>query len=94
MAKFRTKPFEIEAVRYVGDVYEVDEAFSHDPRLDFYKVEPEDATDDPDITAQVFDYLHGTWVGVKTGQWIIKGMTGEFYPCDDEVFTSKYEPTS
>lgn len=35
-----------------------------------------------DVTAAVYDYLHETYVGVKTGQFIICGTKGEFYPCD------------
>ena len=45
-----------------------------------------------DIVAAVFDVLHETWVGVKKGQWIIRGTKGEFYPCDPEVFAEKYAP--
>lgn len=87
--KFRTKPFEIEAVRYDGaNLYEVQSVTGRDK---FNLVDAEDKDDDPEITAQVFDYLHSTWVGVKDGQWIIKGNKGEFYPCDPEVFEAKYE---
>ena len=43
-----------------------------------------------DVIAVVYDYLHNTWVGVKIGQWIIKGTKGEFYPCDHDVFVEKY----
>lgn len=25
------------------------------------------------------------------GDWIIKGVAGEFYPCRDEIFTATYE---
>lgn len=45
-----------------------------------------------DIIAAVYDVLHDTWVGVKRGQFIIRGTKGEFYPCDPEVFEMKYEP--
>ena len=44
-----------------------------------------------EITAQVYDRLHDTWVGVKTGDWIIEGVEGEFYPCDNGVFEKTYE---
>lgn len=90
--RFRTKPFEIEAVKFTGDNFaEVEFEFHDDPRLDFYPVDEDERTDDPDVVAQVFDYLHSTWVGVKVGQWIIKGQKGEFYPCDPEIFEAKYE---
>ena len=42
-------------------------------------------------SAVVWDDLHGTWVNVSTGDWIIKGVQGEFYPCRDDVFRETYE---
>lgn len=90
--RFRTKPFEIEAVQFTGENFdEIHEVF---PSVEFYPVEEEDRVDDPDILGQVFDELHSTWVGVKRGQWIIKGQKGEFYPCDPEIFEAKYEAVS
>ena len=45
-----------------------------------------------------FDYpvlkintLEGTMT-VKPGDWIIKGVKGEMYPCKDEIFRLTYEP--
>jgi hypothetical protein len=46
---------------------------------------------EPGIVAVVWDYLHQTWVGVRSGDYIIKGMKSEFYPCDPDVFHTKYE---
>lgn len=43
-------------------------------------------------TAVVYDDLHGTWVNVSTGDWIIRGTEGELYPCADTVLRKKYEP--
>lgn len=28
----------------------------------------------------------------RVGDWIIRGVTGEFYPCRDDVFQMTYEP--
>lgn len=86
---YSTKPFQIQAVQFTGDnEAEVQELTGKE---NFYYLEPEDRTDDPDLRGSVFDYLHSTWVGVKPGQWIIKGNKGEFYPCDPEIFEAKYE---
>ena len=41
--------------------------------------------------AVVYDRLHGTWVNVRKGDWIIRGTEGEFYPCADAVLRKKYE---
>lgn len=89
MAKFRTKPFEIEAVQFDGE-NEAEVADFAGPE-NFHAVDPEDRTDDPDCIATVFDKLHSTWVGVKKDQWIIRGQKGEYYPCDPEIFAAKYE---
>ncbi len=60
----------------------------------FHAVEPGDRGDDPDITAEVWDKLHATWVGVKDGQSVIKGVRGEYYPIDAGVLAETYEPAS
>lgn len=93
MAKFRSKVIEIEAVQFTGENYEDVQELAHNGRHPlFFQVDEEDRGEDPEIIAQVYDKLHSTWVGVKKDQWIIKGLKGEFYPCDNEVFEAKYEP--
>lgn len=87
-SKFRKKPIEIEAVRYTGDNHDEVYAFTGG---NFQEVDEEDRTEDPEITAQVFDKLHSTWVGVKDGQWVLKGVRGEFYPCDESVMAETYD---
>lgn len=90
MARFKTKPFEIEAVQFTGDNEAEVQAMTGSQY--FYVLEDDEKTDDPDMAATVFDFLHSTWVGVYPNQWIIKGQKGEFYPCDPEIFEAKYEP--
>lgn len=86
--RFRTKPVEIEAIQFTGDNYsEITKWTSGN----FWPVDEEDRHEDPDCIAEVYDILHSTWIGVKTGQWIVRGAKGEFYPCDDETFHWKYE---
>lgn len=86
--RFRTKIVEIDAMQYTGSNYQ--DLFEWTGGR-FSLVHPDDREDDPDITAEVFDVLHSTWIGVKTGQWIVRGAKGEYYPCDDETFHWKYE---
>lgn len=35
--------------------------------------------------------LEGSMVAVS-GDWIIKGVKGEFYPCKPDIFAATYEP--
>lgn len=92
--RFRTKIVEIEAVQFTGD--NVDEVLELIPdKTDagflYFKLDGADYWDDPEIIANVYDELHATWIGVKKGQYIVRGAKGELYPCDDETFHWKYE---
>jgi hypothetical protein len=88
-AKFRKKPVVIEAIQFHGS--NVSDVREFTGTLFFAVVYPPDR-DDPEVVAEVWDKLHSTWVGVKLDQWIIKGVQGEFYPCDEQVFEDTYEP--
>jgi hypothetical protein len=89
--KYKSKPFEVEAVLFNGENYkELNEFIGG--REHFYRLQEHDHVDDERIIAEVYDYLHDTWVGVKAGDYVIRGSKGEFYPCDPGVFHAKYEP--
>jgi hypothetical protein len=86
---FRKRPVLVQAMQYNG-VNEVDvQAFTG--AENFHAVAPEDRLEDPDVTAEVYDKLHSTWVGVKNDQWVIRGVVGEFYPIDPDVLAETYE---
>ena len=91
--KYRTKPFEIEAIQWTGENAEEIKTFvgqnTYNGQDDFLL--PNEITG-VWLNAHVWDYLQKTWVPVNINDYIIKGMKGEFYPCDPEVFESKYEP--
>jgi hypothetical protein len=92
MPKYRTKPFEIEAVQWLGhNVSEIKDfvGYNVDTGEDGFLLPDEvwGNWDDP----HVWDYLQKTWVTVNLNDYIIKGMKGEFYPCDKDVFEAKYE---
>lgn len=92
MPKYQTKPFQIEAVQWTGwNVDEIKKFVGHnlDTGEDGFLLPDEiwGEWDDP----HVWDWIQKTWVAVNTGDYIIKGMKGEFYPCDQEVFNAKYE---
>lgn len=40
--------------------------------------------------ALTIETLEGT-MNANIGDWIIKGVKGEFYPCTDEIFQLTYE---
>jgi len=84
---YRKRPIEVQAVRWTGRNTKEVESFAG---LDF-EVLDEPVPEDSQATAQVFDALHSTWVLLYTGDWIIRGIQGEFYPVRHAVFLESYE---
>lgn len=77
--KFRTKPCEIEAVQWTGrNVTEI---------MRFVKNESAIITNG----VLIIKTLEGDMVA-STGDYIIRGLRGEYYPCKPDVFQKKYEP--
>ncbi|MCX4554110.1 hypothetical protein [Streptomyces sp. NBC_01500] len=81
MAKYRKKPVEIESVQWLGEA-NCEEVFKF---LGIKHLEDEMSHDEI--------YIH-TLEGIMTaqhGDWIIKGVQGEFYPCNPDIFLLTYE---
>jgi hypothetical protein len=87
--KFRKRPIDVEAVQWTGDNLADVQKFTD---LQFAELADEQKRGGP-MTAEVFDKLHATWVKLRTGDWILKGTQGEFYPCAKAVFESTYLPS-
>ena len=80
--KYKTKPCEIEAVEWVGSNFEEINDFTNGKsRMELmfsgnYEL--------------VIETLEGNMMA-SIGDFIIKGLRGEFYPCKPDVFHKKYE---
>lgn len=93
--RFRKKPVVIEAVRYVGgndrDGYRFAEM---QPQWlsDAFHLQP----GHPGAVWRTISALNiGTLEGsltVSPGDWIIRGISGELYPCKPYIFDATYEP--
>lgn len=95
--RVRKRPVEVDAIRWTGDNEDDVAEFAMAERsvmTRFAALDEADRSncDDPEATAQVFDDLHSTWVLVYTGDYIIRGVQGEFYPIRPDVFAATYEP--
>jgi hypothetical protein len=77
--KFRKKPVVVEAIQYTGKNFNKVKEFCPCIR-----------------TNTCFSYLSiPTLEGLiraDMGDWIIKGVKGEFYPCKSDIFEATYEP--
>lgn len=81
MPKFSKRPVVIEAVRYTGDnINEVWDLFGAGV---IYGPAEDDAS-------AYIETLEGR-MEAKPGDWIIKGVQGELYPCKPDIFAATYE---
>jgi len=88
MPKFRKKPVVIEAFRFSGpDMWEDLQEFARGDALhQFNPVQRPDGAWTLEVST-----LEGTMTA-SYGDWIIKGVNGEFYPCKPDIFEKTYEP--
>jgi hypothetical protein len=82
-AKFRKRPVVIEAVKWTGENHEEMQAFlAVDQPL---KLHPAGELQKLRILT-----LEGV-IYASPGDWVIKGVKGEFYPCKPDIFEQTYE---
>lgn len=93
MAKYRKKPVIIEAIRWDGtNLVECIRFMGQDVNLND-RMES-DKFDDYRETVHREGLKIYTLEGVMTvsvGDYIIKGISGEFYPCKPDIFAATYE---
>jgi len=85
--KFRKKPVEIEAIKYTGE--NVKECMSFggpDGGICWGFNDPEKIGGGQ----LIIETLEGDML-VSKGDWIIKGVKNEFYPCKPDIFEMSYE---
>lgn len=77
--KYRKKPVVVEVVRWNGNNYKEVIDFAENNKI-------------------WFDALGNIWISTlegdmmaKKGDYVIKGVKGEFYPCKPDIFAETYE---
>lgn len=75
--KYRKKPVVIEAIQFTGD--------NHKECKDFLEGNFDNTLSYPNIKT-----LNGV-VSVEIGEFLCKGVKGEFYPCKSDIFEATYE---
>ena len=94
--RFRKKPVEIEAMQWTGHNLPSVEAFTdgkawfgftESDARSHYALAPTDTTPESHLWITT---LEGD-MRAKVGDWIIRGVQGEFYPCKPDIFEATYE---
>ena len=84
MAKYRKKPVVIEAIRWSGSNVEEVNKFTNKPPQRIL------SWDESLNESVIISTLEGD-MRAKKGDYIIKGVNGEFYPCKPDIFKKTYE---
>ena len=80
--KFRKKPVVIEAIQWTGfNTDEIDQFSKGFRRTRF-------ADNMRDLQIETLEGI----MTANEGDWIIKGIQGEIYPCKPDIFEQTYEP--
>lgn len=91
MPKYRKLPVEIDAIHFDGSdkaalaVMHFIDAGRGGHRVEFR------VDEDPSRSYIGIPTLEGT-MRANAGDWIIRGIKGELYPCRDDIFRQTYEP--
>lgn len=89
---FKKKPVTIEAMPWTGKNMSEIKAFVGDvAKFDILDTAWEVGKGTPYVFLSI-ETLEGT-MKAKPGDFIIKGVNGEFYPCDGKIFDKTYEWT-
>lgn len=92
--KYRKKPIEIEAFQFYGDLINSDgelccpkwAAAAYEKGILHYS-----ALDSTSPPCELFIYTLEGEQHVSIGDYIIKGVKGELYPCKPDIFEATYE---
>lgn len=88
MGFYRKKPIVIEAIRWVGQVLADDDpAWWREARTNKTVASGSRMVGG----ALVVNTKEGVML-VSQGNWVIRGVNGELYGCDDDVFRKTYDP--
>ena len=101
MTKYRKKPVVVEAFQLTAENFTRPELWPKWARKHYIQpdnfIGSDEESDDrpiwyaPSAGMLIISTLEGE-MEAKIGDWIIKGVKGELYPCKDDIFRATYEP--
>lgn len=87
MARYRKKPVVIDAWRWEGDPKVLLDMLQAGEKDYVY---PQGMRYNEETKTVLVETLEGT-MACNVGDWIIRGISGEFYPIKDAIFRATYE---
>lgn len=90
-SKFRKKPVVIEAIQLTEEVM-LESMVNRTTIFDTLRVVGSRMRDEYTISPYVIIHTLEGQMRAEKGDWIIKGVNGELYPCKPDIFDKTYEP--
>ena len=91
--RYRKKPVEVDAIKWTGyNISEVKDFVGESLLYEIYDGAWQ-VGKAPVMVDMKIKTLEGN-MSVSIGDYIIKGIQGEFYPCKPDIFEQTYEPVS
>lgn len=84
MAKYRKKPVIVDAIQWTGKNLEEVIAFMVGPDSGHSQLTI-------DSTMDIVVYTLEGDMKASIGDWLIKGIKGEYYPCKPDIFLATYQ---
>ena len=88
--KFRKKPVVIEAVQLLIDSFEEVESFVGCTSMNRHYINERDFLNKTNPVGLFIETLEGNMLA-SVGDYVIKGVSGEFYPCKPDIFAATYD---
>jgi hypothetical protein len=88
MGKYRKKPVVIEAMQWDGGEETGMAILEWSGGLAQYATDRVAPLGAPSLTIETLEGI----LYASPGDWIIRGIKGEFYPCKPDIFDATYEP--
>ena len=89
--KYRKKPVIVDAIKWTGtNLDDIIGFVGESLRFEIYE-EAYRAGMFPPVVIMKIGTLEGD-MEVSVGDYVIKGIKGEFYPCKPDIFEATYEP--
>ena len=85
--RYRKRPVTVDAWRWEGDGEPEFPAWLQTPDVRYSKL-----AGGPQLRGRIFITTLEGQMAADPGDWIIKGVKGEFYPCKPDIFLMAYEP--
>lgn len=92
--KYRKKPVVVEAVQFNNvNAEEISDFIGKKVKHEIESTVAYDAGRGAPVSSVTIETLEGNMKAMP-GDWIIKGVNGEFYPCKPDIFEKTYQPAT